>query len=456
MDGNIDLSNRCPGQSYQDIAHKDGGPVAEVLTRQANPLQSDKDIPFERYTSRAFFDLEMQKMWRRVWQYACREEHVPNVGDYYVYDIGVKSIIIIRTAPGEIKGYHNSCLHRGTKLKPSFSEGSSQVLQCPYHGWTWNLDGTLKHVPCAWDFPHVGEKDSLREVRVETFKSFVFINMSQEGPSLEEYLEVLPEHFTNWDFDNWYIQTHVQKELPGNWKLSQEAFMEAYHTPVAHPEMTHVVGDINMQHDIFGDHISRDLCAMASPSPTSTLNLTEQELLDRMLMSDRSMAGDKTLVEDGKSARWAMAKNLRATMNKEYDLDYSHFSDAEMIDSIKYNIYPNLFLYPGVGLKLIQQFRPLGNDPDRSIFDQMVLAPVPKDGMRPEPAMPYRLAENDSYTTVPGIDPFLASVLDQDTDIMRWQREGMYASEKGGETLAKYQESRIRRNHETLDKYLET
>jgi hypothetical protein len=246
----------------------------------------------------------------------------------------------------------------------------------------------------------------------------------------------------------------VQKELSGNWKLAQEAFMEAYHTPLVHTAMTHVVSDINMQHDVLSDHVSRDLCAMASPSPTSRLGLTEQELLDRMLVADRSVVAEKRLVPEGKTARWVMAQQMRETMRTDFGLEYPEHTDAEMIDSIKYNVFPNLFVYAGVGLPLIQQFRPLGQDPDRCLYDQMILRPLPKDGSPPPVAEVVHLKEDESYTSVEGIDPFFASVLDQDTDIMRWQREGMHASEKGAETLSRYQESRIRHVHDTLDKYL--
>src|SRR5579863_6501305 len=112
------------GRTYQDIAHADGGPLPNVLRERSNPTQQTQDIPFSRYVDKAFFDLEMRKMWPRVWQYACREEHVPEIGDYYVYDIGRRSLIIVRTSRG-LRAYHNSCLHRGTKLKPSASSGWS-------------------------------------------------------------------------------------------------------------------------------------------------------------------------------------------------------------------------------------------------------------------------------------------------------------------------------------------
>ena len=442
------------GQTYQDIALADGDDLPPVLRDRSNPPQPTADIPFSRYTDRAFFDLEMQKMWRRVWQYACREEHVPEVGDYYVYDLGRASLIIVRTPQG-LRAYHNSCLHRGTKLKPSQSSGWSASIQCPFHGWDWNLDGSLKSVRCDWEFPHLQkDKAGLRQARVESWNGFIFVNFSLQGPGLIDYLEVLPEHFRNWDLTGWYVHTHVQKRLPGNWKLAQEAFMEAYHTPVVHPEMTHVVSDVNMQHDVFSDHVSRDLCAMASPSPTSTLEQSQQDLLDKMLVGDRSAVAAKAQVPEGKTARWVMAKQLREQMSKEFGLDYSNRSVPEMIDSLKYNVFPNLFVYPSVGLPLIQQFRPDGDDHDRCLFDQMVLRPKPTDGSSYEVAEVVRIEEHESYSVAKDMDPFLAHVLDQDTNIMRWQREGMYASEKGAETLSIYQESRIRHVHQTLDKYL--
>jgi phenylpropionate dioxygenase-like ring-hydroxylating dioxygenase large terminal subunit len=447
-------SNRCPGPSYQDVVRSDGGHVPDVLQLQSNPPQSTADIGFERYTSRAFFDREMAKMWRKVWQFACREEHVAEVGDYFVHDIGRHSILIVRTDAG-LKAYHNSCLHRGTKLKPSGSNGWSEQIQCPFHGWTWRLDGTMKTLPCQWDFPHVDRaRMTLPEVLVDSWNGFVFINMDRGAKPLLDYLEVLPEHFARWDMTGWYVHAHVRKRLPGNWKLAQEAFMEAYHTPVAHPQLTHVVGDINMQHDVFSPHVSRDLCLMAVSSPTVQTRLTEQELLDRMLVGDTAVAAEKALVPEGRTARWVMARQLREAMARDHGLDFSGFSDSEMVDSIKYNVFPNLLLFPSIGFRLVQLFRPDGMDPDRSIYDVMILRPKNPDGTHPDVAEVQLLEENESYTSVSALDPFLAQVLDEDTDIMRWQREGMYASEKGAETLSRYQESRIRHLHDTLDRYL--
>lgn len=447
------VRSQFPGNNYADIARADGDVPAWVLAEN-NPLQPTDDVPFSRYTTRAFHDLEMQKVWRKVWQFACREEHVAEVGDYYVYDIGRYSMLIVRTEQG-LKAFANSCLHRGTRLKPSNSCGHSQQLQCPYHGWTWHLDGRIKHIPCAYEFPYLDEeKVALPEYRVDTWQGFVFINMSKDGPGLLEYLEVMPEHLKNYDLTKWYVHVHVQKRLPANWKVACEAFMEAYHTPIVHPEMTHGVSDHNMQHDIFGDHISRDLCAIGSPSPTSKLKQTQQDLLDRMLVGDGAAVGERAKVPEGKTARWVMAQQLREQLARRHGLDFSRFSVPEMIDSLKYTVFPNIYIYPTAGLNLLQQFRPDGDDHDYCLFDQYVLRPKPTDGSTFEVAEVIRLDENQSYTEAEGFDKYLGLVLDQDTNIMRWQREGMYASEKGAESLAMYQEARIRHLHTTLDKYL--
>jgi phenylpropionate dioxygenase-like ring-hydroxylating dioxygenase large terminal subunit len=290
-------------------------------------------------------------------------------------------------------------------------------------------------------------------VRCEMWNGMVFVNFDADAKPLVDYLEVLPEHFRNWDLTGWYVATHVRKHLPGNWKVAMEAFMEAYHTPYVHPEMTNVVGDHNMQHDVLSPHISRDLCAMASPSPTSLANLSEQDLLDMMLVGDGKMVGERARVPEGKTARWVMAEQLRASMKEQYDLDYSAHSVPEMIDSLKYHVFPNVMIYPAPGLCLIQTFRPDGHDRDRAIFDQYVLHPRPRDGNYEVGEM-EEIGEEDSFAGVASMDAFLASVLDQDTDIMRMQREGMYASGKGAETLSLYQESRIRHFHKTLGEYV--
>ena len=443
-----------PGPSYQEVLEADGD-AAAILRIEAAVPQGTEDISLVRYTSQDFFDLEMRKMWRKVWQFACRDEHLPEPGDYYVYDIGRHSILLVRTEDGRIKGYHNSCLHRGTKLKPSNSSGWSASLQCPYHGWTWSLEGTLSDVPCAWEFPHLDyQANRLPEVQVDVWNSLVFINMDKDAAPLAEYLQVLPDHCKAWDFNGWYTSVHARKELACNWKAAQEAFIEGYHGPMVHPQLS---GSAAMQqHDIFSDHVSRDIVALGVRSQRGDKMLSEQQVLDGMLMGDRSLVdGDRPKVPEGSTARAVMAAQMRQTFATQFGLDLSGMSTSEVLDSIKYTLFPNLFIFTGISLRILYVYRPLGTDPNRCLFDIIFMRPAPKDQPCPDPAPVTFVGEAESYRDVPGMDAGFGLLFDQDTQIMRWQKEGNHASEKGAITYSRYIESRLRHNHAVLDKYLE-
>ena len=448
---------RCPrGPTTQEIVHRDGRPVPPVLEQESYRFLGDEDIPFERYTSRGFYDLEMERMWPRVWQWACREEHIPEVGDYYVYDIGKYSILVVRSNEG-IKAYHNSCLHRGTKLRPSASEGHASELRCPFHGWTWNLEGGLTRLPCAWDLPHVDpDAFKLPRVRVGLWGGFVFVNMDPDAPSLEEYMAPMGEHFARWDLSKRYVDVHIEKELYANWKTAQHAFMENYHTQETHPQLLYGNGDENTQYDVLSRHLTRFYAANGVSSPHLETPLSEEELVSTMLVGDRTMLGEGDLeVGQGETARVVMARVLRKVLSGAYEADMSGYTDTEILDVMEYCLFPNMILFPGLSLPMVYRFRPLGDDPDRSLFDLIFLRPVPDEGERPEPAAPVRLTEMDSYTTVPGIDPGFGHVYDQDTDNLRAQQEGFSAASKRTQTLTNYQEVQIRHMEQTLDRYLE-
>ena len=134
------------------------------------------------------------------------------------------------------------------------------------------------------------------------------------------------------------------------------------------------------------------------------------------------------------------------------DVDLTNVSTSEMLDSIEYFLFPNMFLFPGITIPMIYRFRPI--DVDHCLHEILFLQPVPENQPRPAPAQKVRLEIEDSYTTVDGFDPGLAYVFDQDTNNLYRQRAGAKASVKGAQTLGNYQEARIRRLHMTLDKYL--
>jgi phenylpropionate dioxygenase-like ring-hydroxylating dioxygenase large terminal subunit len=445
--------HRCPGPSARDVILGDGGLAPpKALTTLSYEFLGDADISFERYTSQAFFDAEMKHIWPNVWQWVCREEHIAEDGDYVTYDIGPYSIIVVRQADGGIKAYRNSCLHRGTQLRASDSMGAATSLRCPYHGWTWNLDGTLKEIPCRWDFPHVKDANyKLPEVSVDTWGGFVWINIDPKAAPLQEFLGVLPEHFASgWDLKNRYVYLHIQKELPTNWKAALEAFLEAYHVLETHPQNLPASGDANTQYDVFGEHVSRFVQNIGYPSPHLKGPVSQQDSLDRL----RATAGLGLKVPEGRTARSVAAEYLRGSLGKQFKVDLSTYSDSEILDSIQYHLFPNACLFPGITHPMVYRFRPIGNEPGRTQFDLLFMRPLPAGETPPPPPEPVRITEEQSYTEVPGILQSLGVIFDQDTSNLRMQYRGFQAAAKRGETLGNYQEVRIRHFHNVIDRYL--
>ena len=118
-----------PGLTYQQLLDADTHPVPDVLRLESPRYLGSHDIPTERYTTREWHRLEVERLWKRVWQFACREDDIPEVGDHVVYEIVRDSYIVIRTAPDEIKAYPNACLHRGRRLKDH--DGRCSEIRCP-------------------------------------------------------------------------------------------------------------------------------------------------------------------------------------------------------------------------------------------------------------------------------------------------------------------------------------
>jgi nitrite reductase/ring-hydroxylating ferredoxin subunit len=362
---------------------------------------------------------------------------------------------VLRDAHGAVNAFVNSCMHRGTKLRMGGSQGSFSEIRCPFHGWTWSLDGRLIRVPCAWDAQHTASRDySLPRVKVGLWGGFVFINLDPDAGPLEEYIAPIAEHFANFHIADRYVALHIEKELFANWKAAAEAFMENYHTQETHPQLLLANADEATQYDIFSANVSRFFTVFGVSGPRLDKPLSEQELVDKMLVGDRTLLREDLVVREGESARIVMARVLRKVLGETYDADLQRFTDTEMIDVSQYSLFPNMILFPQLSLPMIYRFRPIGTDPNRSLFELLFLRPKPEHRPSPSPAVPVRLTEQDSFTTVSGFDPILGHVYDQDTGNLRAQQEGFHAARKRGQSLLNYQEVRIRHLHQTLDTYL--
>ena len=437
---------RSSGLSYQKLLDTDTRPVPGVLRLESTRELPAAVVPVERYTSRAFHDLEVEKVWKKAWQMACREEELPEVGDHVLYQIADLTLIVVRSAPDKIQALHNTCLHRGRALRDE--GGRVAELRCPFHGWTWNLDGSLREVPCRWDFPHVErERYGLPQAKVATWGGFVFVNFDPQASPLESYLGELPQHFERWPLEKRVKDAHVAKPLPCNWKVAQEAFMEAYHVVSTHPQLLAGIGDANSQYDAW-DHFSRAITPNMTPSPHLAWEPSEQDMLDSMMT--RSLDAEPMVrVPEDMTARQILAQmarmQLQAVVPGAHDL-----TDAELADSFYYTVFPNFHPW-GAYNRIVYRFRPQGNDPDRSIMEVMYLSPY--RGRRPKPAPVHWLEEDEDWTNAPELG-FLARVFNQDTRNLGRVQDGLKGAAHEQVSFGAYQETKIRHFHALLGRYL--
>ncbi len=437
---------RSKGQSYQELLDEDTRSVPEVLRRQSARELPVVRVPIERYTSQAFHDLEVEKVWKRVWQFACREEELVKIGDHVVYDVADLSVLVVRASESEIKAFHNVCLHRGRRLRDE--DGRADELRCPFHRWSWNLDGSLKKIPCRWDFPHVERGEySLPELQVGTWGGFVFINPDPDAGPLEDHLGELPEHFVPWPLEERYKEAHVAKVLPCNWKVAQEAFMEAYHVVGTHPQLLPGIGDANSQYDAW-DTFSRALTPQMTPSPHMESEPTEQDMLDSMMTRD--IDGPPVMaVPEGMTARQMLAQMSRMGLQGAVP-SVSEVSDAELADSIYYTVFPNFHPW-GAYNRIVYRFRPHGNDPHHCIMEVIYLSPF--RGRRPPPAPVHWLGDDEDWTKAPELG-FLTKVFNQDVFNLGQVQAGLRAAQHEEAVYGLYQETKIRHFHTLLEKHI--
>ena len=511
--------DRSSGVSLTELLADDTHPVSDLLRNESRLglTEGNTRVPAWYYTSPEFHALEVEKLWSRVWQMACLEEEIPDVGDYHVYEIADLSFLIVRTAHG-VKAYRNACLHRGRLLRDTHGKGAKNI-RCAFHGWAWNLDGSLKEIPCQWDFPSIDEATTaLPEALVDTWHGFVFINPDRDAAPLHEFLAGLDEHFAKYPFEKRVKVAHVEKIMRVNWKACQEAFMESYHVVATHPTLMETLGDANTRYDTYGN-FSRAISPQGVESPhlagmahyerladgkqfaryrhPMNGHVYERVELGRVMVTDLDgndsffdehgnwLDGVTTQADphlcmwiggptpnqvldlpittpnpppgvttDAEVRAWIAAQQ-RTIAAQKYgtDIDPEQFSDSELVDSIYYSVFPNLSPW-GVFNALFYRFRPHGNNPDEAIFEVMMFVPCADQKNRPTPAKVTKLGPDDDWTMAPELGA-TAKIFQQDSINLPLVQRGLKAQEQQEVVFANYNESKIRHFWEHLYTWLE-
>lgn len=192
------------------------------------------------YRDPAIFDLDLDRIFFRHWLFAGHASRIREAGDYFLFEFGGESVIVVRTAGNDVRGFYNVCRHRGSRICAGDS-GTARSFVCPYHRWTYRLDGSLaaaRHMPEDFD----NGAFSLEPVPVRVLEDLIFVSFAAEPPGLDPVeLDVLP-HLRPHGLRRAKICHTARYEIRANWKLVVENSRECYHCPPAHPEYCRIMG----------------------------------------------------------------------------------------------------------------------------------------------------------------------------------------------------------------------
>lgn len=440
---------RSSGTAYQVVLDGDETAPPAALREVNYEWLGDSDIDVARYVSSEFAALENEKLWGDVWQMACRTEHIPNVGDHILYEVADLSLIVTRSTDETIKAFHNSCLHRGTSLVDG--SGNTALFKCPFHGFSWSIDGEFRGMPASWDFPHVETAEfCLPEAAVAVWEGFVFVHPGDDPEPFETYSRPLAEHFAEHPLAGKYIANHACQVIDANWKTVMEAFLEGYHVSTTHPHTVRFANDFECQYDVFGPNVNRLIQAIGVPSSALTGKVEPHEIaatVQKLLPPEH-----RAEVPEDVEVRSFLGERFRHSFSERYGVDLTGASEAELLDSLQYYLFPNFSPWMGYSIPIAYRFRPWGSDPGQSLMEIMMLHPIPEDGAY-ETAAEHWLEPGESWSHAPGFE-MLGMVIDQDMENLPKIQKGLRNAHHTSIVLADYQEIRIRHYHQRLTEQL--
>jgi phenylpropionate dioxygenase-like ring-hydroxylating dioxygenase large terminal subunit len=414
-------------------------------------------VSTERYTSPEFARREAREMWGRVWQMACREEELPNVGDYLEYVIADQSYLVVRTGPQTIKAYPNACRHRGTQLKQG--SGHATEFRCSFHAWCWELTGECREILDPGDFGNPDlEELALPECRVALWDGFVFINPDPNAGDFEPWIKPVDDDCDPYRMADMRYISVISTVVPANWKISVEAFIESYHIFATHPQASVATDGTYATLECAGEH---GLMVVPMGWPSARLDLAdESEVIDQMVenmmviaqMPRQQVARLRQIANGEEELGDTPLRDVLIEMGRdravERGYDDPRFGSTQYWDQHEWHVFPNLVLGLIPGEMLGFRFRPDGLNPDSSIFEVL--------GMRFPQGEPKRVETiHIPYTRDPEeARKAFGPILHQDFANLEKVQRGLHSTSLSHTRISGYQEQLIAHMHRTISAYL--
>ena len=211
------------------------------------PSNLERTLPRASYVSEDSFSSERERIFFREWFCVGRAQETPNAGDHLAVNIGGESILVVRGKDDVLRAFFNVCRHRGSQLVPTAGRATgsfSGAIRCPYHSWTYDLDGKLRTAPFLEDGQDLCKADlPLHSVDVDQWGGFVFVRLNAKtaGTSLADQLGPVPERLARYPLSELRTAKRIEYPIDANWKVLLENYNECYHCGPVHPELCNIV-----------------------------------------------------------------------------------------------------------------------------------------------------------------------------------------------------------------------
>jgi glycine betaine catabolism A len=245
--GGLDMTTERARVDTVGAALATGGPAGAPvrapldeadLRAVLQPLGRARTLPSAAYTERAVLDWEAERFFARSWVCVGRAAELPDPGDQRAVRVGPETVLLVRDADGTLRGFFNTCRHRGHELLRAGEGASSRVVRCPYHAWVYRLDGTLRSAPrFAALAPDDPAREGLIPARVSTWNGWVFVNANGDARSLAGHVGDLDGLLRPYDPGRLVAAARHDYLVQANWKIVVENYHECYHCPSIHPEL---------------------------------------------------------------------------------------------------------------------------------------------------------------------------------------------------------------------------
>ena len=235
--------------------------------------QGAKTLPGEYYTSPAIFADEMERLIARGWVCVGRADQIADRGGYVVHVVAGESVIVLRDQQGAVRAFFNVCRHRGTRLCEAARGRLSETIQCPYHAWTYALDGRLIGAPHMGDVEGFDRRDyPLHAVQVREWEGFLFVNLGRDAVPFDEAFAPLMGRFARFGLPELRVAHRAEYDVRANWKLIMQNYSECLHCPVIHPELSRLLPYQSGENDLVEGPFLGGFMEIAQPHASATMS----------------------------------------------------------------------------------------------------------------------------------------------------------------------------------------